>query len=372
MPTTWHVWVPELHRTPGGIQRFSAHLLSAMRRLRPAPALRVLSKNDRSSPGRGECGLGGIPASLRSPALALVGLAGVLNPLGRPRLLVLTHAHFGPLARIARLAGGPPYWVVAHGIEVWNASRAVGFGLRGAERILCVSRHTRSKVIARHRVDPSRCVVFPNMVDTRRFAPGPWPKALADRLGISEGDKVILTVARLGSHEQPKGVGRVLDALPGVLAREPSAIHLIVGDGEARPVLEARADALGVRRRVVFAGRLTDPDLAEAYRLCDVFVLPSSKEGFGIVFLEAMATGKPVIAARGDGSVEPLADGELGVLVDADDHDALAEAIFRVLAGTHGHPLVNDPARLRREIVRRFGPRAFLGRLQALAEGHLG
>jgi glycosyltransferase involved in cell wall biosynthesis len=105
---------------------------------------------------------------------------------------------------------------------------------------------------------------------------------------------------------------------------------LIVGDGPQRAALEARARRLGVDRAVTFTGYLTDP--LPAYRAFDVFVLPSVDEGFGIVFLEAMAMGVPVIGTRVVGSVDAVEDGVTGLLVPSGDPAALGEAVQRVLS----------------------------------------
>ncbi|MDK2971320.1 MAG: hypothetical protein PWP23_1075 [Candidatus Sumerlaeota bacterium] len=344
----------------------SGHLLAAIRRLNPPPRLRVFVKNDMPLARPHAYGYGHLPLFLRTPVFAMQAAAYLLAR--RPRLLVTTHANLAPLARIAAGIRRVPYWVVAHGVEVWSPAARVRFGLAGAERILCVSRHTRDRIVAVHEVDPSRCVVLPNALDAKRFRPGLRPHALAKRLGIRADERVLLTVSRLGASERPKGVERVLTALPAVLRECPGVRYVIVGDGDGRAALEKKARRLGLGEVVVFAGRVSDEDLVACYNLCDHFVMPSTKEGFGIVFLEALACGKPVIAARGDGSAEPLVDGALGLLIDPTDAEALSRAIVSVLNGTHGHPLLGDPVALRREAIARFGFPAFVRRLQALAD----
>jgi glycosyltransferase involved in cell wall biosynthesis len=106
---------------------------------------------------------------------------------------------------------------------------------------------------------------------------------------------------------------------------------LIAGDGDDRPRLERKAGALGLNSHVVFAGRIPEAEKADHYRLADVFVMPGRQEGFGFVFLEAMASGTPVVASRLDGSREAVFDGKLGELADPDDPQALKAAIRRAL-----------------------------------------
>jgi glycosyltransferase involved in cell wall biosynthesis len=125
-------------------------------------------------------------------------------------------------------------------------------------------------------------------------------------------------------------VDHVLEAMHKLRRELPELAYTIVGDGGDRPRLEALARSLRVDQRVTFAGWQNHFELAEAYRACDVFVLPSAQEGFGLVFLEAMATGKPVLAARAGAVPEVVVDGETGVLVDYGDVDALAAAILRL------------------------------------------
>ncbi|HEY7462750.1 MAG TPA: glycosyltransferase family 4 protein [Gemmatimonadota bacterium] len=168
-------------------------------------------------------------------------------------------------------------------------------------------------------------VITPGL-DLRRFeAPGIDPARVA-ALRAGAG-RVVGGVGRLGEQ---KAFHVLLDAVPRLLAAEPRTRVLIVGDGPQRAALEARARRLGVDRAVTFTGYLADP--LPAYRAFDVFVLPSVDEGFGIVFLEAMAMGVPVIGTRVVGSVDAVEDGVTGLLVPSGDPAALGEAVQRVLS----------------------------------------
>lgn len=149
----------------------------------------------------------------------------------------------------------------------------------------------------------------------------------------------------------------------------PTSIrYLIVGDGDDRARLEKLSEELGVADLVTFADRVPPPELADHYRLCDLFAMPSTGEGFGIVFLEALACGKPVLAGNRDAAADPLLDGELGVLVDPDNPQQLASAIVQILSGTYSHPLLYKPEELRRRVIDEFGYERFKDRLQAILE----
>ena len=111
----------------------------------------------------------------------------------------------------------------------------------------------------------------------------------------------------------------MIRALPRILADHPETIYLIVGDGDDRPRLEALSAEIGVADKVRFVGSARAEELPDYFRLADVFVMPSTGEGFGIAFLEAMASGIPVIGGNQDGSLDPLGDGTLGIAVDPEN-----------------------------------------------------
>jgi glycosyltransferase involved in cell wall biosynthesis len=128
---------------------------------------------------------------------------------------------------------------------------------------------------------------------------------------------------------------------------------------------DALAKVLGVERSVTLAGFIPDEELADHYRLADVFAMPSTGEGFGIVFLEAMSCGTPVVAGNRDGSVDALADGALGVLIEPESVDAIVAGIKRILK-CDGPARWFDRNALHDEVIRRFGRTPFRGRLREL------
>ncbi len=166
-----------------------------------------------------------------------------------------------------------------------------------------------------------------------------------------EGKKVLLTVGRMPSSERCKGQDRVIDALPALIAAGHDAVFIVSGEGDDRLRLERLAHEVGVSDRVRFVGALPREKLIEAYRMANLFVMPSTGEGFGIVFLEAMACGTPALGFNVDGSRDALADGDLGIL--ADQH-GLAGAISKSLARPRP-----DPNTLYRAVQVRFGQASF-------------
>lgn len=361
-----HVWFPDLYATPGGIQRYSRFLIAALREVWPDPRYEVFLKNDRPGDpaldGLEAHASGNLPGWARTPAYATRIAARALAE--RPRLVIAGHLNFAVvsewLARIADI----PYWIVTHGIEAWGVERpALRRALRGAACVVSVSRYTAARLVDEQGLDPARVSLLPGTFDPSLFRPRERPAALARRLGLDPGQPMLLTVARLAGRDRHKGYDVVLDALPDIRQSVPGVRYVIVGEGDDRPRIERRIRELGLERDVTLAGFVPDTELPDYYSLCTLFAMPSKREGFGIVYLEAMACGRPALAGDRDGSRDALLDGELGVLVDPDDVAALGDAVIEVLAGRHPNRLLYDPQGLRARVVERFGPPSFRRRL---------
>jgi phosphatidyl-myo-inositol dimannoside synthase len=244
--------------------------------------------------------------------------------------------------------------VAAHGRELLLAPwRAVPLAQGGYDRVRRATLRRVDGVLAGSQftaglvrdlgVEPERIRVTHYGTDPSRFRPLD-AAPLRERLGLGHRP-VLLTIARLVSR---KGIDTVLDALPAVLARHPDAVYVVAGDGPEAEPLRRLAQNLGVERSVRFAGVVPDGELPLWYSLGDVFVMPSRSdppdvEGFGIVFLEAAATERPVVAARAGGVPDAVAHGVTGVLVPPGDPGALGAELSALLA---------DPAR-RAELGRR-------------------
>ena len=137
---------------------------------------------------------------------------------------------------------------------------------------------------------------------------GPKPAQLIERYGLA-GKTVLLTLGRLDARERQKGIDELIELMPSLVSTVPTLVFLIAGDGDDRPRLEAKVAEMGLRDRVKFAGRISEEEKADHYRLCDVYSMAGRQEGFGFVFLEALATGAPVVASELDGSRNAVLDG---------------------------------------------------------------
>jgi len=356
-----HIWVPGIREGSGGIQAFSRVYVQAIREAYPWADIRVFVKNDAPAADDPLRRLGvrfhsmlEYPPGLRTLALVVTGL--VMGLWQRPRCAVATHLHFLPALRMLHWLRGIKVMAVLHGIEAWNQRDSLRvWAMRAADHLMAVSHHTRQVVIDSYGIDPAKISVVPNTFDTERFTPGPKPEHLLQRYGLKPDQPVLLTVSRLALSERYKGHRQVLIALEEVRRQFPEVRYLIVGTGDDLPSLQSAANARGLQDAVILAGHVPGEELADHYRLCDAFVMPSSKEGFGIVFLEAMACGKPVVAGHLDGSVDALDGGRLGVLVDPNDAGQIAKAVCQVLSRQPEQALWHQPEALRNAVVEQFG-----------------
>ncbi|HXV76392.1 MAG TPA: glycosyltransferase family 4 protein [Candidatus Polarisedimenticolaceae bacterium] len=320
--------VAEAWGRSGGIAQFNRNLIEAVAD-RPAVELSVLALLGATD---------GAPAAVdvRVPApgskTGFARAALVLARRARPELILNGTVGFGPLALALKAIGRARLWTTSHGIDVWQPGGWLdNLGLRRSDLVTTVSEYTRRRLCEWSGIPTARVRVLHNAIDLARYRPGPKPERLVARYG-ARGRKVMLTVGRLSAGERYKGHDRVIPLLGRLAERVGPVLYVIAGSGDDRARLERLVDSCGVSALVRFAGFVPDEELPEHYRLADVFVMPSTGEGFGIVFLEAMACGCPVIAGNRDGSVDALAHGELGRLVDPDSPGELLEAIAQALA----------------------------------------
>lgn len=239
-------------------------------------------------------------------------------------LALIGHVNYAPLAlMLKQLRPEFRYGVMVHGVEVWSQlSRIKRAALRGADFVVSVSDYTRRQVCELSGVDRDRVYLLPNTVawaiDSGTALPKPPKSPRAMQL---------LSVCRLDARERYKGVETVIKALPQVLTGLPELEYVVVGSGSDLDRHIRLAASLGVSNHVRFLGATDDANLRQCYQECDAFILPSDGEGFGIVYLEAMAHTKPVIAANSRAVPEVVKHGETGLLVEYGSVEQIAKAI---------------------------------------------
>jgi phosphatidylinositol alpha-1,6-mannosyltransferase len=225
--------------------------------------------------------------------------------------------------------------------------------VRRVERVLATSAHSASRVVEDYGVAAARVVVVPEAIELER-----WSDALRSAQELPREPPSLLCVAHLYPR---KDVATLLAAMARL---ERDAVLRVAGTGPELPRLRRIARRLRLGRRVEFLGHVPFARLAAEYRRADVFCLPSRQEGFGIVFLEAMAAGIPIVAGRAPAVVELLGDGEYGVLVTPGDAPALAKALDRLLGDPEERRRLGEAGRRR---VQRFdAPRVALEFLDAI------
>ncbi len=367
-----HCWVPNLFEVQGGIQRYLQDLLRAIAS-QPHRHTVVFNKRDfapkhlHDRQGMGNLAslpnltfryFGAVPDVVKTPVFAASLVASAMGD--RPDLILCGHLHFAPVALALRRLAGIPYWVFVYGIDAWNVRNPLQrAALRHADRIISISGYTRDRLLTEQRLDLSQIVLLPCMVDADRFRPAPKPDYLLQRYGLRPDQPVVLTVARLVGGTRHKGYDAVLEALPRIRQALPRVHYVLVGKGGDRPRIEAKIAELGLQHCVTLAGFVPDAELCDHYNLCDVFAMPSRGEGFGIVYLEAIACGKPALGGNQDGAIDALAQGELGALVDPTDTEAIAHTLIQILQGTYPNPLLYQPAALREGAIARYGRHTF-------------
>ncbi len=253
--------------------------------------------------------------------------------------------------------------LLAHGIEVWRPLTSwKKYMLKRCDLILPVSHFTKDRMIELHNLPPEKFAVLNNCLDP--FSEEPLEKgkspSLMTHYGFTNENIILLTVSRMVDTERYKGYDKVLMVLPELVKEYPNLRYLLVGryDDAEKKRLDELINFLGLQDIVVFAGLLPDEVLAAHFKLGDIFVMPSEKEGFGIVFIEAMYYGLPVIAGNKDGSTDALWNGELGTLIDPENKAELISAIKKTIENSADYLPDRD------KLMNRFSYRAYKERLE--------
>lgn len=252
-------------------------------------------------------------------------------------VVVLSHINLLVVGwMIKKLSPSTKIILFAHGIEVWTPLRPRQKMMLGCcDKIISVSNFTSDKIKELHRIAAERCDVLNNCLDP--FLPVGFTRLnqldLHAKYGYSQENKIIFTLTRLSSRERYKGYDQVLEAMVTLKDTNPELRYLLAGsyDAKEKRHLDKMIADLGLTAFVHIAGFIPDEDLVAHFLMADMYVMPSMKEGFGIVFIEAMFYGLPVIAGNKDGSVDAVCNGELGLLVDPQEIRGIEDAIQKIL-----------------------------------------
>ncbi|HUS00534.1 MAG TPA: glycosyltransferase family 4 protein [Chitinophagaceae bacterium] len=259
-------------------------------------------------------------------------------------VVILSHINLLPIGFFIKIISPKTKLVLlAHGIEVWQPlSDLKSKMLQKLDLIVAVSNYTKNKMkslygaikteVLNNCLDP----FLPETVNAEQTLP------LYKKYNLSTKNFILITVTRIASDEKYKGHEKVLEAIAGMITEFPNIRYLIVGkyDHSEKARLDSLLDKYDLKEKIIFAGFVQDEYLAGHYKLADLFIMPSSGEGFGIAFIEAMYYGLPVIAGNKDGSTDALCNGELGLLVDPLNTNEIIAGIKKVI--TSKTPFIPD------------------------------
>lgn len=371
---TLHLWVPNLFDFKGGIQVYLQDVLGAITTQCSSVEITVIDKLDQAHPvdqfPSNQITFlysGQVPRSLQT--LHFVGNMVQAVFTQRPHLILCGHLNFSPVAlwvnRLLRI----PYWLLVYGIDAWDVGDPQKIrAIKQADQIISISEYTRDRLIQEQNLPAEQISILPVTFDAIRFTLAAKPNYLLDRYQLQPDQPILLTVARLADSDRFKGYDQVLKALPQIRQALPNVYYLIVGKGRDLSRIERLIEELGLQDCVTLTGFVPDEELGDHYNLCDVFAMPSKREGFGIVYLEALACGKPALGGNQDGAVDALCGGKLGALVDPDDIEAIAQSLIQMLQGTYPNPLMYQPEALRQAVIDTYGMAAFQRRLADLLQ----
>lgn len=264
--------------------------------------------------------------------------------------------------------------LIAHGIEVWKPLTGIKkWMVNNCDQILSVSNFTKQQLLNNYALPPQRISVFPNTIDPYFKYPDNFehPQYLKKRYNIGPGQKVIFTLTRLSHTEKYKGYDQVIECMPTLLRSIPNVKYIIAGKADAIEL--ERVNNLikqhNLHGSIILAGFIADEEIVDHYLMADLFIMPSQKEGFGIVFIEAMACGLPVIAGNKDGSVDALMNGELGKLIDPDDKMEILKAMEKILLDPAPGNNGAVKTQLQKKVINAFGFDTFKNNLKRQING---
>ena len=350
----------------GGIEKFNQCFLKAIQELFPTETITAWSLYDSIPDARyiNNAKFRGFDRSKANFVLAAVWEARKYNTIfiGHINLaiLVVLIRFFYPKKKII---------LFAHGIEVWDLQKGLkARALKKLTSIWAVSTFTKNELCKNNDLDCRKVQVFPNTIDPFFEAniehAIDWDLLLPYNLNHSH--TIIFTLTRLKATEMYKGYDKIIAALPNLIKLYPNLKYVLAGkyDKQEYHRIKELASYYNVTYHVEILGYVASEVLINLYKAAQLFTMPSSGEGFGIVFLEAMAMGLPVIAGNADGSVDALDHGRLGRLVNPHDIQGITTVLKEQLEAGKGS--IIEQQLLQTQVYALFGFEQFKKRLYHL------
>jgi glycosyltransferase involved in cell wall biosynthesis len=256
----------------------------------------------------------------------------------KSNIVILSHINLLPVGYLVKLLSPKTQLVlIAHGIEAWvHFTGLKKKMLMKCDRVLSVSKFTKDSLIQLNHVPAQKIQVLNNCLDPFLEKPltGEKDARLLKKYNLHKEDTILMTLTRLAFRERYKGYDQVIESIASLRKDHPGLKYLILGkyDEAEKQRLDTLLQKCNLTNEVIFTGFVPDEELALHFNLADMYIMPSTKEGFGIVFIESMYYNKPVIAGNKDGSVDALLNGKLGLLVNPGSRQEISAAIRKIIA----------------------------------------
>lgn len=343
--------IPEAYKTIGGIQKYNRNMINTL--IHENVRICVLSLNDEIVFKKGNLIFKGFKKNKINFFISSIFYSM------ESKIVIIGHLNFIILVPLMKFL--KPFlkiFLILHGIEAWQKLKFLKkISSRFIDEYISVSNFTKNNFLKHNPfLKYKKFHILPTYVNI--------PDKIDSHEKLPRG-KIILSVSRLAKSEKDKGIANVIKAMPDILREIPNVFYIVIGDGDNRKNFEKLAEELNVKDRVIFKGFLPEEKLNFYYKNCDLFILPSKKEGFGIVFLEALSFGKPVIAGNKDGSKEALLNGELGILIDPDNIEEIKCKIMRVLKREVDKKFLNVDY-LKNKVKKQFGVDRFKRKIRKI------
>lgn len=273
-------------------------------------------------------------------------------------VVILSHINLLSIAYlIKRFKPSTKVYLIAHGIEIWRKlPEAKIRALKRLDKIIAVSHYTADQIVRVNHISEQKIEVLNNCLDPFYHFPSTFskPESLLHRYGLHKDQVILMSLSRLVSTEKYKGYDNTIAILPRLVKNNPNLVYLLAGksDEEEHQRLEKLMDEHQIRDHIKLIGFVDEAEITDHFLLSDIFVMPSKKEGFGIVFIEAVASGLSVVAGNKDGSVDALKNGELGYLVDPDNLEEIERILNKILANL---PDQQQKINLQQKVLSAFG-----------------
>ncbi|WP_316792245.1 glycosyltransferase family 4 protein [Pedobacter frigoris] len=284
------------------------------------------------------------------------------------KTIILGHIHLLPLAFLLKILNKDTEIIMlAHGVEVWRDLKAWQlYLLKSKVTIWAVSSFTKHMLETRHQIKPHRIHILNNSISPFFQVPDHFhkPGELLKRYELIQ-KHILLSITRMTEQDRHKGYDHVINAIPTLLSRFPNLHYLICGqqDKNEQNRLKTLIDKLNIRQHVTLLDFIPAAELTSHYLLADLFILPSKKEGFGIVFIEAAACGLKIVSGNRDGSIDAMLNGKMGCMVDPDNSTQIRDAIIQNLEQGHNY---TQAKRIQKKCLKYFSHKKYAYKVEHL------